>query len=218
MRPNLCFAAATAASISLLLSTSSASASPFSACALDDVGDLRLVARRDHDAIAALEQDRRQFAAEAGRTAGNEPDGFSGTVRHCKLLSLEDCAGREQPRGEALSGRRGRAAVSARHGGKTLRFARTRRPAQQSGRIARVPCRETRIAIGERDEAAAPASSSPFPRPTPRQPSIRARLSRRKAWRPFDSGPSRLHIPRPNGCGQLRKGRRHFCVGGPLAG
>ena len=44
--------------------------------ARDNVLDLRLVARGHDDAVAALEQDVREFAAEAGRAAGDEPNGF----------------------------------------------------------------------------------------------------------------------------------------------
>ena len=55
----------------------------------DEIVDLRLVARGDHDAIAALEQDLRQLPAEAGRAAGNEPNGFGRSVRHNGLERLE---------------------------------------------------------------------------------------------------------------------------------
>ena len=57
-------------------STSSPSASPVSRIVLDEVGDLGRVARRDDGAIAAREQDFGELAAEAGRAAGDEPDGF----------------------------------------------------------------------------------------------------------------------------------------------
>ena len=44
--------------------------------ARDNVVDLRLVARRHDDAIAALEQDDGEFPTESGRAAGDEPNGF----------------------------------------------------------------------------------------------------------------------------------------------
>jgi hypothetical protein len=48
----------------------------------DDVVDLRLVARRHDDAVAALKQDDRQLAAESCRAASDEPDWFGRGVRH----------------------------------------------------------------------------------------------------------------------------------------
>ena len=42
----------------------------------DEVGDLGRIARGGGDAVAAPDQDGREFAPEAGRAAGDEPDGF----------------------------------------------------------------------------------------------------------------------------------------------
>ena len=56
----------------------------------DNVGDLRLVARRGDDAIAALEKDDCKLTAEPSRAAGDEPDRFGMGVRHHSLARWEE--------------------------------------------------------------------------------------------------------------------------------
>jgi hypothetical protein len=55
----------------------------------DTVFDLRLVARRHDDVVAALKEDDGELATESGRTAGDEPNGFGVGVRHGGLAQFE---------------------------------------------------------------------------------------------------------------------------------
>ena len=52
----------------------------------DEIGDLGGIACGRRDPIAAPDQNRRQLAPEAGRAAGDEPDGFVvGRIGHGDL-------------------------------------------------------------------------------------------------------------------------------------
>ena len=81
MRPNFCLRGGDGGGDLLGFVTSRASARPRSSGLADDLGDPRRVARGDDGAPAALEDELGERLAEAGRAAGDEPDGRFG-LRH----------------------------------------------------------------------------------------------------------------------------------------